>query len=125
MLEEVESCKCHGRVKPGMVKGIGDEMIQLGVGVVEGGTGGGTSGQANSVKEGQGMRRGRGGCEVQERMVEGEGGRVEVKGGRDKVKGGREMGRIGEGQGQGTKRIGRTVEGQGGEVQGRDEVRVM
>ena len=118
MLEEVESCKCHGRVKPGMVKGIGDEMIQLGVGVVEGGTGGGTSGQANSVKEGQGTRRGRGGCEVQERMVEGEGGR-------DKVKGGREMGRIGEGQGQGTKRIGRRVEGQGGEVQGRDEVRVM
>ena len=53
MLEEVESHKCHGRVKPGTVKGIGDEMIQPGVGVVEGGTGGGgTSGQANSVKEG-------------------------------------------------------------------------
>ena len=35
------------------------------------------------------------------------------------------MGRIGEGRGQGTKRIGRRVEGQGGEAQGRDEVRVM
>ena len=51
-LEKVESGEGHGRLKTGTMEGVSDKMIQPWGWVVEGGAGGGTSGQAKRWSEG-------------------------------------------------------------------------
>ena len=52
MLEKVESGEGHGRLKTGMMESVSDNVIQPWGWVVEGGAGGGTSGQAKRWSEG-------------------------------------------------------------------------